>query len=323
MCFHWVLMGRRVLRRVLRRGSKKGLSRRHLEGGSTPFREYDPLGVCPILVFMTKMMSKLLLMRSMLSPTWPLLMQYLMGNDMFVYVHALIPQEGKQPKAKVLGRISLKHQGPRRPDIPDPDPGMSQTKTLHKAPFSWSLAGSGRDVSKFGSERPGIWVLTLGVWKNFMQENFGPIYRSLLSGTAKGGRPWRGSVKIEPGFFQVLKTRKKKPVKPRKKPVGKCGEYAESCGSGDVVTDRGRTTHVPARGKTRQKTRFDFSPTPSSPTPFGRSRYYSMLKQFYNVQMDAAVLGDRLPEGTQKPLLGPGSPLCSAGIERARKCLQG
>ena len=24
--------------------------------------------------------------------------------------------------------------------------------------------------------------------------------------------------------------------------------------------------------------------------------------------MDAAVLGDRLPEGTQKPLLGPGSP---------------
>ena len=34
-------------RRVLRRGSKKGLSRRHLEGRSTPFREYDPLGVCP------------------------------------------------------------------------------------------------------------------------------------------------------------------------------------------------------------------------------------------------------------------------------------
>ena len=44
----WVLMGRRVLRRVLRRGSKKGLSRRHLEGRSTPFREYGPLGVCPI-----------------------------------------------------------------------------------------------------------------------------------------------------------------------------------------------------------------------------------------------------------------------------------
>ena len=48
-------MGRRVLRRVqtqlLRRGSKKGLSRRHLEGRSTPFREYDPLGVCPIKDF--------------------------------------------------------------------------------------------------------------------------------------------------------------------------------------------------------------------------------------------------------------------------------
>ena len=43
----------KVLRRVLRRclavgfNVKKGLSRRHLEGRSTPFREYDPLGVCP------------------------------------------------------------------------------------------------------------------------------------------------------------------------------------------------------------------------------------------------------------------------------------
>ena len=66
-------------------------------------------------------------------------------------------------------------------------------------------------------------------------------------------------MKIEPGFFQVFffkKTRLKpgkNPVKTRKKPVGKCGEYAESWGSGDVVTDRGRTTHVPARGKTRKK----------------------------------------------------------------------
>ena len=34
--------GKKILRRVLRRGSKKGLSRRHLEGRSTPFREYDP-----------------------------------------------------------------------------------------------------------------------------------------------------------------------------------------------------------------------------------------------------------------------------------------
>ena len=42
-------MGRRVLRRVLRRGSKKGLSRRHLEGRSTHCREYDPVGVRPTL----------------------------------------------------------------------------------------------------------------------------------------------------------------------------------------------------------------------------------------------------------------------------------
>ena len=47
-CLAVGLMGRRVLRRVLRRGSKKGLSRRHLEGRSTPFREYDPIGMCPI-----------------------------------------------------------------------------------------------------------------------------------------------------------------------------------------------------------------------------------------------------------------------------------
>ena len=29
--------------------------------------------------------------------------------------------------------------------------------------------------------------------------------------------------------------------------------------------------------------------------------------RIYNVKIDAAVLGDRLPEGTQKPLLGPGN----------------
>ena len=53
-----------------------------------------------------------------------------------------------------------------------------------------------------------------------------------------------------------VKTRKKpgkNSVKTRKNPAGKCGEYAESWGSGDVVTDRGRTAHVPARGKTRKK----------------------------------------------------------------------
>ena len=34
----WALVGGRVLRR----GSKKGLSRRHLEGRSPAFQEYDP-----------------------------------------------------------------------------------------------------------------------------------------------------------------------------------------------------------------------------------------------------------------------------------------
>ena len=41
------LNGGRVLRRVLRGGSKKGPSRRHLEGRNVPFREYEPLRVHP------------------------------------------------------------------------------------------------------------------------------------------------------------------------------------------------------------------------------------------------------------------------------------
>ena len=43
----WALEGGRVLGRVLSRGSKKGLSRRHLEGRNTPFQEYDTLCVSP------------------------------------------------------------------------------------------------------------------------------------------------------------------------------------------------------------------------------------------------------------------------------------
>ena len=39
--------GKKGSKKVLRRGSKKGLSRRHLEGRSTPFRECDPVGVRP------------------------------------------------------------------------------------------------------------------------------------------------------------------------------------------------------------------------------------------------------------------------------------
>ena len=34
-------------------------------------------------------------------------------------------------------------------------------------------------------------------------------------------------------------------------------------------------------------------------------------------------MGDRLPEVTQKPFLGQAASFCSAGIENARKCLQG
>ena len=38
-------MGGRVLRRILRSGSKRGLSRRHVEDRNAPFQEYDPIGV--------------------------------------------------------------------------------------------------------------------------------------------------------------------------------------------------------------------------------------------------------------------------------------
>ena len=82
-------------------------------------------------------------------------------------------------------------------------------------------------------------------------------------------------------FFQVFKNllektrlkRGKSPEKTRLKPGKNLLENVESTQKvgdlvHDVVTDRGRTAHVPARGKTR----FNFSPTPSSPTPFGRSR---------------------------------------------------
>ena len=43
----WAVQGGRVLRMVLRRGSKKRLSRGHLKGRKTPFREYDLLRVRP------------------------------------------------------------------------------------------------------------------------------------------------------------------------------------------------------------------------------------------------------------------------------------
>ena len=51
-------------------------------------------------------------------------------------------QDAKQPKDKFWGRL-VGHQGPTRWDIPDPGPGMSQTKTLCKAPFSVVLGRDG------------------------------------------------------------------------------------------------------------------------------------------------------------------------------------
>ena len=69
---------------------------------------------------------------------------------------ALFSGPKKQPKHKVLGQ-----------DIP----GTSRTKTLCKNPFSVVL-----DTEWPGC--PGIWVGTSRIWKNFMQENFGLIFRT-------------------------------------------------------------------------------------------------------------------------------------------------
>ena len=75
-----------------------------------------------------------------------------------------ILRKGKQPKDKVSGRIFLGHQGPRRRYVPD-------KKTLCKWPF----------FCCFREWRgcPGIWVGTSRIWKNFTQENFRLIFRSL------------------------------------------------------------------------------------------------------------------------------------------------
>ena len=50
---------------------------------------------------------------------------------------------------------------------------------------------------------------------------------------------------------------------------------------------------------------------------------YKSSSEVYKVQMDAAVLGDRLPEGTQKPLLGPGSPSLQCWHWESSKVLAG
>ena len=43
----------------------------------------------------------------------------------------------KQPKDRVLGRMFLGHQGPRRWNMPDPSPGMSRTRALCEVLFSF------------------------------------------------------------------------------------------------------------------------------------------------------------------------------------------
>ena len=57
------------------------------------------------------------------------------------------------------------------------------------------------------------------------------------SGTAKGGRPWRGSVKIEPGFFsRFFKNPEKNREKARLKPGKNLLENVESTQKvGDLV----------------------------------------------------------------------------------------
>ena len=53
-------------------------------------------------------------------------------------------------------------------------------------------------------------------------------------------------------------------------------------------------------------------------SPFTSFLAIQRAHEFYTVQLDAAVLGDRLPEGTQKASPRPRQPLfCSAGSVRA------
>ena len=99
----WAVKARRVLRRVLRRGSKKGLSRRHLEGRSTPFREYDPVGVCPILVFSAR--PNLGSFRKLLGKSGKLLGNVWIASKMSTLRRGRTSGEvrGKSGKSKTLG----------------------------------------------------------------------------------------------------------------------------------------------------------------------------------------------------------------------------
>ena len=162
-----VLMGRRVLRRVLSRGSKKGLSRRHLEGRSTPFREYDPVGVCAPFYEDGKMAKNRVLglrifraqraLRDILMPRPsprhprpPESAGYFQATVCGVTVCPFSRHQGDH-KPKCLenkAQTTSKHschenalsvtrqthtcnhpdQGPRRRDIPDPNPGFGYAR---------------------------------------------------------------------------------------------------------------------------------------------------------------------------------------------------
>ena len=70
------------------------------------------------------------------------------------------------------------------------------------------------------------------------------------------------------------------------------------------------------------KGHWPFSGT-GNPPPLSPPRLPVGSLTIYNVQMDAAVLGDRLPKGTQKPLLGPGSPSLQCRHWESPKVLAG
>ena len=70
-----------------------------------------------------------------------------------------------------------------------------------------------------------------------------------------------------PNFKNPEKNTEKTRLKPGKNLLEKVESTQKVGDLVIVMTDRGRTTHVPARGKTQKKPGSIVSPTPSSPTP--------------------------------------------------------
>ena len=112
--------------------------------------------------------------------------------------------------------------------------------------------------------------------KFFMQIFFG-------CSPAKRGRWGRGSVKIEPGFSRFFKNPEKTRLKPGKNPVkpgktvGKCGEYAESWGSGDVVTDGDvPLTYLPGEKPGKKPGSIFHRPPPHRPLLAGADYFWAV-----------------------------------------------